>query len=95
MSDGPARPILEVRGITKTFPGVIANEDVDLTLHEGQVLCLLGENGAGKSTLDEHRVRALPARRGRDPPPRRARRSSAARATPSPPASGWCTSTSS
>ena len=44
-------PILEVRGVTKTFPGVIANEDVDLTLHEGQVLCLLGENGAGKSTL--------------------------------------------
>ena len=49
MSDSPLA--LEVRGVTKTFPGVIANEDVDLTLHEGKVLCVLGENGAGKSTL--------------------------------------------
>ena len=44
-------PILDVRGVTKTFPGVIANEDVDLTLHQGEIHCLLGENGAGKSTL--------------------------------------------
>ncbi|NIR36557.1 MAG: ATP-binding cassette domain-containing protein, partial [Actinobacteria bacterium] len=44
-------PVLEVRGVTKTFPGVIANEDIDLTLHEGEIHCLLGENGAGKSTL--------------------------------------------
>jgi ABC-type uncharacterized transport system ATPase subunit len=44
-------PVLEVRGITKVFPGVIANEDINLTLHEGEILALLGENGAGKSTL--------------------------------------------
>jgi simple sugar transport system ATP-binding protein len=51
MSEGTGPPILEVRGVTKTFPGVVANEDVSLTLERGQVLCLLGENGAGKSTL--------------------------------------------
>ncbi len=43
--------VLEMKNITKTFPGVIANEDVNLQLHKGEVLALLGENGAGKSTL--------------------------------------------
>ncbi len=42
---------LELRGIYKAFPGVLANDDVSLTAHSGQILALIGENGAGKSTL--------------------------------------------
>ena len=47
----PSTPLIEMNGITKVFPGVVANENISFQVQAGEIHALLGENGAGKSTL--------------------------------------------
>src|SRR3954463_15864947 len=47
----PTEPAVELHGITKRFPGVVANHDIDIEVAQGTVHAIVGENGAGKSTL--------------------------------------------
>ena len=58
-------PLLSLRGMTKSFPGVVANQGVDLDLRGGEIHALLGENGAGKSTLVQMIYGVLKADAGR------------------------------
>ena len=56
--------VLEFRGVTKRFPGVLANDAVDMTVHAGEIHAVVGENGAGKTTLMSILFGLLPADAG-------------------------------
>lgn len=64
-ADIPLPPLVEMTGITIRFPGVLALDDVDVTLRAGEVHALMGENGAGKSTLIKALTGVYPIDSGR------------------------------
>ena len=88
-------PAIALKGVTKRFPGVVANDAITLDFHSGEVHVLLGENGAGKSTLIGHLGRHAAAGRGRMELFGEPARDRLARATPSIAASAPCSSMSS
>ena len=54
-------PAIRLRGISKTYPGVTALAEIDLDVHRGETLAVIGENGAGKSTLVKILSGVIPA----------------------------------
>jgi fructose transport system ATP-binding protein len=61
---GSRTPVLEARGISKHYGGIVALDEVDLTLYDGEVLAVVGDNGAGKSTLIKALTGAIPRTSG-------------------------------